>query len=99
MLNLQDVLVISVLAAVAGWPFIQGFVSNIQARTPAAPPAPVQSQSVEAWRQEWATTLIALIADLEDGKGHFTKPEEAIKLARKLAWQVVGGDGVEPSAK
>lgn len=97
-MTLLDVLVICVLVGGAAWPAVSAAVPRIFSPRPAARPAePAEGSPIEAWRQAWASTIITLIDQIEGGHGHFEDEKVALRLAKELLWEVIGGDGPMPS--
>ena len=99
-MGLVDILVVVTLGLMAGWPWIASAASRLVAPRSAAPAAVSAGGSpIEAWRQTWASTLIRLIDDIENGEGHFGVEESkaALKLSKELLWEIIGGDGPTPS--
>lgn len=78
------------VALVVAWPVVWKYASKLRATGP-------QATSVEAWRQKWTATLITLIDQIEAGGGHFTSKDSAVRLAKELLWEVIGGDGPQPT--
>jgi hypothetical protein len=90
---------IAVIAAVLGIGAAPGLLARLQAvrllggeAAPAQPEAPAEA-SKEAWRQEWTSTLISLLADLEK-----QDMAPATKLCRELMWEIIGGEP-DPAGK
>lgn len=48
------------------------------------------------WRQQWSATLIDFINEVEGGKVTLQKPEEALRLAKELVWELIGGEPAKP---
>lgn len=86
-----DFAVVAAVAAALGLPYIRSFISI--APWPSAPKA----DRALAWRQKWAATIIDLLEEVESGQGTLERPAETIRLARELIWEVIGGDGPQPS--
>lgn len=85
----------AVIAAVLGIGAAPGLLARLQAvRLLGGEAAPAQPEaSKEAWRQEWTSTLISLLADLEK-----QDMAPATKLCRELMWEIIGGEP-EPAGK
>lgn len=83
--SIQDIAVIGGIALVVAWPVISKKAATLI-------PATRPSAGVEQWRHSWATSLLALISELESDQGYVADKAAAIKLARQLAWQVIGGE-------
>lgn len=97
-MGLLDWLVIGTLAVMAAWPWVASRFAAFVATRPAASAAkPADGSPIEEWRQAWSSTLISLIDDIEGGEGHFADEKSALKLAKELLWEVIGGDGPTPS--
>lgn len=97
-MGLVDILVIASLGLMAGWPWIASAASRLVAPRSAAPAAvPAVGSPIEEWRQTWASTLITLIDEIENGEGHFEDSKAALKLSKELLWEIIGGDGPTPS--
>lgn len=94
-MNQLDLLVLAGIGTAALWPLLKGVVARVRSPRPAAPVTP--TSSVQEWRQAWASTLIRLIDELEGGDGHFPNPDAALRLSKELLWEVIGGDGPQPS--
>lgn len=93
-----DLLVLLSIGAMAAWPVVFPYVSGLlKPRTAVAAAKPEAGSSIEEWRQSWAHTLIKLIDDIENGEGHFEDEKLALKLAKELLWEIIGGDGPTPS--
>lgn len=97
-----DLLVVTVIVGCVAWPALHSGVTHLvtllQPR-PAAPSAvPAAGGSIQEWRQAWASKLIELIDELESGKAGVNKPEPAVRLAKELLWQIIGGGGPTPTA-
>lgn len=96
-----DLVVIGSIAVAAAWPLLTGAVRRIAAASkprPAAPPAvSAAGSTTEDWRQAWASTFISLIEEIESGESHFEDDKAALRLAKELLWEVIGGDGQPPS--
>ena len=80
-----DLAVLGGLAAVAAAPALPSLSLLLKAR-PKPNPADAE-QTQEAWRQQWTSTLIDLLGDLE---GQDMAP--AAKLCRELMWEIIGGE-------
>lgn len=86
------------LALMVGWPWIASAAGRLVAPRSAAPAAvPAGGSPIEEWRQTWASTLISLIDDIEQGEGYFDDSKAALKLSKELLWEIIGGDGPTPS--
>lgn len=80
-LSLTDVAVYSVLAAVAGLPFLAPVFKSL--KLPTLPWKPAGDR----WQSKSVETLIALQSELEG-----RKMAPAVKLCRELIWEIIGGD-------
>ena len=82
-MSTADLLVIGILAAVAGLPAL----SWVWQKSKSLVPSTVKPDA-SAWKQHWVETLIQLQGELE------TRPEQAesVKLVRQLIWLLVGGE-------
>jgi hypothetical protein len=47
------------------------------------------------WRQQWSAILIDFINEVEGGKVTLQKPDEALRLAKELVWELIGGEQVK----
>ena len=91
-----DVGVYGAIAAVALLPFSGAALGWLRGLLPSSRgPA----QAAANWRQHWSGVLIDFIDDVEEDGGDLAKPEEALRLARELVWELIGGDGAQASGK
>jgi len=81
-LSSTDLAVYSVLAAVAGLPFLAPLLKGVK-----LPALPAMAAKPERWQAKSVDTLIALQTELEA-----RKMPAAVKLCRELIWEVIGGD-------
>lgn len=99
-MNTLDALVAAAIGGMAAWPFIVKLASPLLVHTPkTAPAAGPKAGDTEAWRQSWASTLISLLDQIEAGQGHFADDKTALRLAKELLWEIIGGDGAPSKAK
>lgn len=97
-MGLLDWAVAAALGAMVVWPWVAPRVAALVTARTAAPAAkPAVGGSIEGWRQSWSSTLISLIDEIESGEAHFEDDKAAVKLAKELLWEVIGGDGSIPS--
>jgi hypothetical protein len=97
-MGLLDLLVVGTLGLMASWPWIATAVSSFVApRSAASAATSAVGSPIEEWRQTWASTLITLIDDLENGEGHVPDSKAALRLSKELLWEIIGGDGTPPS--
>lgn len=87
-MNPLDLAVGAGVVAMLALPYVRPVVMSLW---PGKKPMP------SAWRQRWAATLIDFIDEIEDGKDELPRPDHATMLARELVWEIVGGDGPQPS--
>ena len=81
-LSSTDLAVYSVLAVVAGLPFIAPALKGCK-----LPDLPWPTGKGDRWQAKSVDTLIGLQSELEGRK----RPA-AVKLCRELIWEVIGGD-------
>ena len=96
-MGMIDYAVIAVLSLAAAWPVLAPLASRLKPRPAPAAAKPAAGSPIEAWRQAWAATLITLLNEIEAGEGHFEDEKAAIRLAKELLWEIIGGDGPTPS--
>ncbi len=99
-MGLIDIAVVSALALMAGWPWIASAIavaSPITPRSAAPAVATAEDSHEEGWRQTWVSTLIDLIDQLEAGELPVENEQLALKLSKELLWEIIGGDGPQPS--
>ena len=97
-MGLLDIVVGSAFALMVGWPWIASVAGRLVAPRSAAPAAvPAGGSPTEVWRQTWASTLISLIDEIEQGEGYFEDSKAALMLSKELLWEIIGGDGPTPS--
>jgi hypothetical protein len=94
-MNPLDLIVVVAIAAVLGLPYLRSAVGLLSQPklVPLLPPEP----DAIAWRQRWAANVIDLIDEIEDGQSELERPDTALRLARELVWEIIGGDGPQPS--
>lgn len=95
-MNSLDILVLSgVLTVVLGpvaYASVKGYLSS-------RPAAPVSKPSSDDWRQEWASCLIGFIDEVEADSSRLIDSAKAVRLARELIWEIIGGDGEQPKSQ
>lgn len=99
-MSMLDAIVLVVLTSGAGWPLFSRWLASATASLkprPATSAATAEGSPIQEWRQAWASTLIRMIDEIEAGHGHFDDPKAALRLSKELLWEVIGGDGPQPS--
>jgi hypothetical protein len=84
-MNTVDLAVLGGLAALAAAPALPRLSLLLKARPKPSQAAAERSQ--DAWRQQWTSTLIDLLGDLEE-----MDMAPASKLCRELMWEIIGGE-------
>lgn len=84
-----DLAVVVGIAAVLALPYLRSTVGLLS--------WPAKKDGGMAWRQRWAATVIDFIEEVEAGEGTLERPEAALRLARELVWEIIGGDGPQPT--
>lgn len=92
-MNSLDLLVLSGVTAVmlgpVAWASVRGYLSS-------RPVSPAPKPSSDDWRQEWASCLIGFIDEVEADSTRLNDSVKAVRLARELIWEIIGGDGEQP---
>ena len=87
-ITMTEVLVVIGVASALGFPQIKSVFMSIASRLK---PKQVVPNDVPSWRQSWTSKLIDLKAEIEDGEGDLPNPDEAVRLANALIWEIIGG--------
>lgn len=95
-MSLMDLVVLSALAVLAGYPLAKSAFATVRLRAFARASA-AETDGVAKWRQKWTASLITLGTEIEAGNGGQLRKEEALKLSKELMWEIIGGE-VPPTA-
>lgn len=93
-MNPLDLAVIAGIAALAAAPLLPRLALLLSGWGKPSPQGQASGQTQEGWRQEWTSTLISLLADLEK-----QEMAPASKLCRELMWEIIGGEPESAAGK